>query len=357
MQHISPFGGGRGEVWKYLGGLLLFLLLTACGPSRYIAVDTQNPAAVTFPKTVRRVLIVNNAVSQQNVPFESSYREVPDTLKISADSTTFDFCRTLGEAIADFPGFDDIRLLEGCFRTDQMALTARYLTRNDVEALCDEHEVDAVISLDRLLFKLDEFKEIVYGVDVIGMINVKMDGVVRVYLPNRNTPMTTIILADTITPDISFEPEDMSMLGLFFSADHTNLLRESARFLAEEARIHFVPYWTDDIRWYYAASDARWKEASACAVSDRWDKALQIWKSLYDRTTSWKKRARLASNLALGMELTGDLEQALTWANISHQLFLEHGNEDDTIVKKQELYVRVLSHRILDDTKIRLQME
>jgi len=335
---------------------LLFLLLLSCSPFRYIAVDTQNPAAITFPPELRRILVVNNAVTQQEVPYESTLRMIPDSVKITADSTAFDFCRTLGEIVAEHPFFDDVRLLEGCFRKDMMPLTAMFLTREEVGQLCDEHEVDVVISLDRLLFKLKEDTEKVYGVEVIGMLRVEVSGVLRLYLPGRETPMTTVLLADTIKPDFWFEPDDMLPHSLLFSSDHTNLLRKSARLLAEEARVHFIPYWSHDVRWYYVASESQWKEATAFAVSERWDRATQLWLTLYDRASSWKKRARLASNIALGKELTGDLEEALKYAERSHQLFLEQLGKEDETVKKQEVYVRVLSNRIVEERRLRVQM-
>ena len=48
----------------------LSLLLTACGGINYVGIETCNPGEVTFPKEVKKVLMVNNAVAQ---PEESGY--------------------------------------------------------------------------------------------------------------------------------------------------------------------------------------------------------------------------------------------------------------------------------------------
>jgi len=344
----------RAKVWGLLSCGILLLL--SCSPVRYVRIEACNPAAITFPQDTRRILIVNNAVPQQDVPFESSYRTAPDSLPIMSDSTTFDFCRALGEQIAEFSGFDDVRLLEDGYRRDFSPFTAPVLTRTEVGLLCDEHETNIVITLDRLLFTLNEYIDKTYPYQAMAMVEVKMDGVVRVYMPARDAPMATILLADTIIPDFIFEDEFDDIMGMISYADFNNLLRVSARFLAEEARIHFIPYWTEDIRWYYIASGSQWKQASAYAASDRWDRAAELWQTLYDSTTPAKQKARLASNLALCMEMTGDLNEALRYAERSHQLFLDHLDADDPIVMKQELYIRVLSNRITDEVKIRLQM-
>ena len=347
------------DVWLYVSTIaLLFIFFTSCSPLKYVSVENYNPAVLTFPPEMRRLLIVNNAVSQPDVPFESSVRRIPDSLKITADSTAFDFCRTLGTIIAEFPGFDDVRLLDNYLRTDQLPLSAPVLTREVVGQLCDEHEVDVVVSLDRLLFRLKEYANTMYGLDVSGVVDVEMEGILRVYVPTRQTPLTTIELADTITlsSDLMLERNDLRDWDLLFSHDRSNLLRESAKFQAEAVRIHFIPHWMEDIRWYYVASGSRWKEASAYAVAERWEKASEVWKALYGRTSSWKQKARLASNIALGMELTGDLDEALQYANVSHQLLHEQLGADHSKVKRQELYVQVLTHRIEQERKLRRQI-
>ena len=338
-------------------GLLLFVL-ASCSPVRYIGIETRNPAALTFPPEMRRVLIVDNAVPQQDVPFESVFRQLPDSIQITADSTTFDFCRTLGETIADFAGFDDVRLLEDGYRKDRQPLLAPYLTPDEVGQLCDEHEVDIIVSLDRLLFRLKEYEGYVYGMEAGGIVDVEMSGVLRVYLPGRVSPLTTIALADTITPvpELIIEQNDRGSWNVILSPDQTFLLRESAKFLAEEARIHFIPYWNEDIRWYYVASNAKWKEASAYAAAERWDKALEIWRTLYGQTSSWKQKSRLASNIALGFELTGDLNEALKYAEQSHRLLSGQTGDDHPTVKRQDIYIKVLSHRILEEMRLQLQI-
>ena len=340
--------------------LAIGVLTVACSPVRYIDIETRNSASITFPQDMRRVLIVNNAVAQQDVPFNSDYHQLPDSITISADSTTYDFCRTLGETIAGFAGFDDVRLLEDGLRKDQQPLSAQVMTQDDVKRLCDEHETDVVISLDRLLFQLKEYNEYyAYGMDMFAVVDVAMEGVVRVYLQNRTGPLTTIELTDTTTTPayaLTVEQKDIHSHEIVFSSDKTDLLRVSAKMLADDARIHFMPYWNEDVRWYYVASGSRWKEASAYASSERWDKALEIWRTLYDRTPSWKQKARLASNIALGMELTGDLNEALNYAEQSHRLLSGHLTADNPTVERHERYVSVLSGRILEEQRVRLQM-
>jgi len=337
---------------------IILIACFACTPYRYLSIEIRNPAAITFPQEMRRLLIVNNALPQGEVPFESTIRAQPEDLAISADSAAYDFCRTLGEVLAGFEGFDDVRLLEGCLRKDVLPLEAPVLKREQVELICDEHETDVIISLDRLLFRINENEVSMFGFEIQDVIGIEVSGVLRVYAPGRESPLTSIFLKDTVIPDIVGYEYDYEAISpdLFFSAAQPDLLRESAIYLAEKARKHFIPYWEEDVRWYYTSFETRWKEATAYAESEKWDKALDIWKELYERVSSWKQQARLCANIALALEMTERFDQALPYAQQSHQLMLDHLGADDAAVKKQETYVKVLSSRITESQKLQMQI-
>ena len=335
---------------------LIIIVISSCAPYRYLSMETLNPASITLPVDMRRILIVNNALPQDEVPFESNYHQLSESVTLSVDSAAFEFCRTLGETLADFSGFDDVRLLEGCLRTDMLPLLAPTLQRDDVELLCDEHETDIVISLDRLLYRVSESDDYMFGIPLQNMFHVETMGVLRVYMPGRETPLANIMLGDTLIFDLWYEQNDEDVWNSLNSINPDNLFNISARYIANEARTHFIPYWSEDLRWYYTSFTADWKEATAYAGSEKWDKAVAIWKKLYGQTTSWKQRARLCSNLALGAEMTGDFEQALQYAKLSHQLMLDHLGADHLNTKKQELYVNVLTSRITEEQKLKLQM-
>ena len=85
-------------------------LLSACSTINYVGIETYNPAEVTFPENVAKVLIVNNAVPQpEDAGYEYTLQgEKQDTCKAKADSALFDACRTLGEAIVEASYFNDV---------------------------------------------------------------------------------------------------------------------------------------------------------------------------------------------------------------------------------------------------------
>jgi hypothetical protein len=311
-----------------------------------MSVETYNPAVITFPLDVRKALIVNNTIPQPEVSFAVNLLKKIDTMVIASGDVATVFCRTLGERIAGSPCFDDVLLYEGSFHTDSFSFSWReaILAPADVRRLCDEHEVDVVISLDRLLFRVEES---IGNVDDFGLpaglfLNVSVSGVLCAYLPERDKPMSIIYLSDTVCSNIvpyaldPFTPEDVRYA-----------LTEAFTGLAETYYTHFVPHWQEDVRWYYVSSASRNKEAAAFMAVGKWDNAAAIWTSLYHAATSWQAKARLASNLAMCSEMTGGFDDALKWAELACQhLTAGHLADDDRMFRLQKDYLSVLTYRM-----------
>ena len=92
---------------------LIAWLFSACSTIEYIGIETYNPAEVTFPKSVKNVLVVNNALPQpDSLGYTYKlYGVIQDTARINADSALFDACRSLGKSIAEESFFKDVLLI------------------------------------------------------------------------------------------------------------------------------------------------------------------------------------------------------------------------------------------------------
>ena len=100
--------------------LLMACLFSACNTIEYIGIETYNPAEITFPKNVDKVLIVNNAVPQpDDVGYTYNlYGTVQDTARAHADSALYDACHSLGKSIVDVSFFNDVLLYHDGTRQD-----------------------------------------------------------------------------------------------------------------------------------------------------------------------------------------------------------------------------------------------
>lgn len=329
-------------------------LLAACSSVRYLEIETCNPSEITYPGIVRRVLIVNNALPQ---PPDSGYEftclgVAQDTCRANADSALQDACRALGSAIAGSGFFEDVLLFQETTRKEGAFYADIKLTQEEVQSLCEETGADAVISFDRLLFAMKKEVNAFMGGYVRGTIRVDILGIARSYLPGEKNPGITALVSDSVFwSEEAFSPEELSLL--LPAPDEA--LRIAGNYAGSNLYSVFVPHWNSEIRWYFTGPGARWKEASACAVSEKWEKASERWQYIYDNSSRWSDKAKSASNLALACEINSRMEKALEWAEKSYNLFKTHKGKDDLHTSSQQLYTEILRKRILNDRKLNLQ--
>jgi hypothetical protein len=321
-----------------------------------VGIETFNPAEITYPDYARKVLIVNHAVPQ---PPDSGYEYkiagvVQDTCQAYADSALFDVCRALGEAIAETGFFYDVLLFNENTRKDNAFASDVKLTQEEVQALCEETGADAVISLDRLLFTMKKDVSVFSEGYVYGAIGVEMNGIIRSYLPYRDTPQATVILADSLF--WGEEALDISLVNRLLPTPD-QALRTAGAYTGNKTYPVFVPHWDRESRWFFTGVGARWKKAGAYAAKNKWDEALREWSIIYDANHSnWKSKAKSASNVALAYELTGYLDNALLLATEAWELFEQNAGANDAYTQLQSFYKETLAKRIQSEKKLHVQM-
>jgi len=333
---------------------LICLLLSSCATIQYIGIETYNPAEITFPEHVNKVLIVHNAVPQ---PDQAGYEYnlfgvLQDTCRAKADSALFDAARTLGKAIAEEGYFEDVLLYHEMTRTDNAYLADTKLTQEQVRELCVANDVEAVISIDRLLFNMKKQVSRFAGGFVTGLIDVEIIGTVRAYLPSRENALTTVLVKDSIGwGEHAMDLEDLSQV----LPDPETALRTAGNYMGLAIFTNFVPHWQNSVRWYYTGMTTTWKEASAFVSTEKWENAMNRWKSIYEKSSSGKEKAKSASNIALAYEVNTDLEKAHEWAKIAYELFKKNKGEEAKETQLQEAYMNTLAERIRSNTKLNIQ--
>lgn len=329
-------------------------LLTACNPVNYVGIETYNPAEITFPEQVSKILVVNNAVPQpDDKGYELTlYGTLQDTCRVKADSALFDACEALGKAMADAAYFDDVLLYTEAIRTDGMALEDRKIPKEEVTALCEANGADAIVSIDRLLFDIKKDLSMLAGGFVIGTIDVKIAGVIRSYLPGREKPLATVYVTDSLF--FAESADNRETLDMFLPSPE-DALRMAGEYIGAQSYSNFVPHWVNESRWYFTGMGTPWKEASALAAAEKWNEAAERWQTLYDASNSWKGKAKAASNLALCEEMKGDLNKAHEWASKSYELFKKNSGEENKYTQLLKLYVDALVGRARNDKKLNIQ--
>ena len=221
--------------------LLMACLFSACNTIEYIGIETYNPAEITFPKNVDKVLIVNNAVPQpDDVGYTYNlYGTVQDTARAHADSALYDACHSLGKSIVDVSFFNDVLLYHDGTRQDTKYLVDEKLTPETVKELCRETGTDAVISLDRLLFRME--KDVVAFAEgfVVGGVDIEITGVVRGYLPGRDNPLATVYVQDSVF--WSESADNMELLKLYLPSPD-EALRAAGQYIGRTGLLNLTRF-------------------------------------------------------------------------------------------------------------------
>lgn len=329
-------------------------LFSACGTINYVGIETYNPAEVTFPGRVANVLVVNNAVPQPpDAGYELNlYNVSQDTCKAHADSALYDACRTLGAAIVEASYFNDVLLYNRPTRTDARCELDTKLTPRQVEELCEETGTDAIISIDRLLFDMEKNVVAFMEGTLMASIDIHVKGVIRSYVPDRDAPLATVYVEDSVFwAENAYNTTILDMV----LPKPDDALRTAGKYIGSKVYANFVPHWTNETRWYFTGYGSTWKEASAYASGEKWGLAEKRWLHLYQKSGNWKNKAKSASNLALCHEMKGELKEAFEWARKSYDFFKSHEGDNGKNTKLLELYVTALAGRIRSDKKLNIQ--
>ncbi|MDR3253030.1 MAG: DUF6340 family protein [Tannerella sp.] len=344
----------KSHVLNRLAVLLAVAALASCSDFRTITIQTYNPAKITFPEEVRNILIVNNSAQQpDNIAhhYMIGDKDVA-SLSVSADSAAYDFCQALARAIAEESQFDDVRICDDTLRTDSLFYNMTPFSSLDASLMCYKYGVDAIISLDRFIFRTLS-KENKNSLAVTrNFIKANLDGELRVLWPQQ-TQAPTLTFSDSLLliSDDEFLPGVDSLI--IKPADVKYTMHYLANYLGNTIRINFVPYWKDATRWYYASHLSEWKRGTAFAHASKWAEATNVWEAMLAKTANKRSKARLLSNLALCYEMRSDFDRSVSFAEQSYNLFVENdgANNDYAILQKQyldDLRARSEADKILD---------
>ena len=335
---------------------LLVFCFFSCQSYRTIEIGTYNPATITFPPEVKTIMIVNNAAQQpDNSLIQNGVgAEKDSTFSLSADSMAYLFCLALGKSMTESPVFDDVRLCDDTLRSDSVYIISRPFTPNDVKLFCDEYDVDALITLDKLYFKVFLINQSQNMYFKWSLLTVIVTGELKALCPGYQTALT-IPFTDSLqwaTEETLYYKEIIE----FTSEDIQLAMRYLVEYAGEKMNKHYVPYWDSDTRWFYTNISSQWKRASSYAIAENWEEAANEWRPLFDKAKKWKQKAMLASNMALYFEIKGDFQKAIEYAEIANSLLKENTEEDNTLKLRQLSYLEALTKRAENDETLSLQL-
>ena len=333
--------------------ILLFVTFTvsflffSCRSFKIIDVETYNPSAITFPPEIKTVMIVNNSAQQPDAIGHRYVNSIisDSVLSVSADSSAYLFCMSLGKTMAESPLFKDVRMCEDTLRRDSLFYDIRQFSARRVKAVCNEYGVDALISLDKLFFSTVYFENITNRNNIVNLsIHMQITGEMRALWPGQKEAFVVPFI-DSLSWIYRSEDFLNDKIEALTRSDIENILHYLSDVTGQKMQVNFIPFWVEEKRWYYTSISSGWKQGTVYAAAEKWGEAAKIWEPLYGKVKNWKQKARLASNLATCYEMTGDFKKAIEYAEISYGLFNEFDEADSLYTSIQRNYVIILKQR------------
>ena len=313
MQKATPF-------------LIIFLmaLLSSCGGIQYFAVETREPARVNLPSNIFSLTIVNNVVQQPNDVGHDSIpigHTQPERVQAASDSAAIFYT----EALAQFLNEEDY--------FHQVLYYNKPLRKLIIETK-----------------KRNHFRQ--QGYNYASMTG-KIHSVLRVYLPTMDGKVPAVQYSDSIHWD-GFDIQDGRAYADIMLPSREEAIKQLAIKAAEKMTYVFAPHWEMQDRWYYTHSNSSMREGEAYAKGSDWLNAIEKWKSVYNSRSKKLDKAKAANNIALAYEMSDDMQQALEWAIIANDLFIESTAPNSLERRRSLLYRNEIERRLNNTNQINM---
>ncbi|MDE5760060.1 MAG: tetratricopeptide repeat protein [Bacteroides sp.] len=314
------------KYFHYLLGTAL-LLLSGCQSIEQLSIDYMLPAEVSFPTTLKRVAVVNN---MPNVPDNKLIAGEEEKNKSAHEMTRLTnyyngnaaiTTEALAEALAAENYFEEVVICDSALRSRDITPRESTLTQEEASELVQDLNVDFLIALENV--QMRSIRKISYmpawGV-FHGTVDVKVYPTVKIYLPNRKGPMTTINANDSIFWE---EIENKEALVRARLIGEEEMLKQASGFAGTVPVKHLLPYWKSSNRYLFSGGSVNMRDGAVYAKEENWTEAIKLWQQTY-QTKKGKTKMYAAYNTALGYEMQDSINTALEWAvkaqNIAHEI-------------------------------------
>lgn len=334
-------------------------VLTGCAGMKTMTIQTHEPAQVTLPKNVKKILIVDNAVSQ---PYDVGHskkslgRSQPENATVTTDSLTIIFTEALTQFLEEEEFYDVVMLHDKPLRKDEEYWKEEPLPLSKMQELKKETGADAIVSLDKLLVSSDWEDNFIQEGYPYASLSGKIALTMRVYLPTLEGRIPTVHFTDSLYWE-GFDISDGRAYAEFVIPHADIALKDLTIYAADKMTYVLTPHWMDQERWYYTFSSSTAREAESFAEQANWAEAVSKWESFYNSSKKKIDKAKAASNIALGYEMLDDMQTAHIWITRAHELFNESTTTESLERKRASIYKAEIERRLDVSNKLNMQID
>lgn len=318
----------------------LLLLAASCSSSvSTISVDVMYPSAVTFPKSVSGLLVVDNAgevEADKNHYFVDANRRRYRLSLEPADSLSSIFSETVAGAFASAHYFPEVRIFDNAVQGRNSSSDLFPISEQD--SLREGDPDRLILSIDSVYIQSQMQDRLETGEDMSyyrSTLDVSTGALVRLYVPGHSRPESFWANDSIFWEEMELTAEAAhSLLPSYYDAFMSALGSLSLRVVSM-----FTPHIETENRYLYETSHPAMQDAMSYWNSGKYEDASFLWEYMYEKSKKESVRARAAANLSVYYELNDDFPQAIKWCEESLRLF-------GTDPEENEIYILTLEHAL-----------
>lgn len=342
---------------KNISGLtLLIIILTgiifsSCRTTSQLNFEVPVPGSRELPQHIQSLLLVNRVpASMYDTLNEEMLQRKFYLNKFIADTVIFDF-----EAVDTLmPSLGNLLYETG--RYDVVLPRKRYLTQNrsfvvgdmswdEVARLCKTFNTDAILALEdfetRVVTTFDRKNGYFTPSKLVSASIASMAVISKSHFKVYDNRSKKVVFNEPVKDTVFWEDADESTLTLFKRFTSVKkALTESAISVALEMKGRLGVDWVPEKRDYFSKGKNGMKVAASKVVANNLEGAMNDWKNIAETSTSINLKSKAEFNLAVGYEVSGNLDLALYWA-----------------LKSYETRYRTLTYKYLDVLKTQQKMQ
>jgi hypothetical protein len=328
--------------------LVAVFVASSCSPTMNLYIPVQVPPQVILPEDISSLALAN-----RSLPVQADGEKVVNVVEgvltgegFREDRAGARACLAGAQSQMEIDQLVEVKaldsLLPGGTGTGMQPLPMAW---DEVEAICNANGVDALLALE--VFDTDQAGSMT--TNTINQIrNVAQGGTVRPPAPPTNTrvrvkvawrlydPKGKMILDEVRMNDffgVGYRGTTLPDLGEFAKRD---AIQQSGYAAGRAYGDRFFPSALRLRRVFYQRKGQEMRRATRLVEVNEWDEAMSIWEPL---VTSAKRRTagRACYNMAIALEVKGDIQGAIDWAKRAYSDFGENRARD---------YARILRNRL-----------
>ena len=290
------------------------VLFTSCSPKLlYTTLDVLRPAKVAFANDANDLLIINNAAIQ---PADYGHKteffnELPLNIRMKTDSMSIFCLAALTEDLEGKDFFSSVQLNPTTINKESEFFKPATLDEATVKKLCLENHTNVILSLDRIKVNDDLIENYLTASNsYLASLEFEIETSWSIHYLN-NPEVTSVQYTDTVFWETESYSRKKAISDL---PNRDDAMVDAALTVGHKAVNRFVPYWDKVDRYVFDPKIKLMRQGMDSVYVKNWKAAISLWETAYNKADKSWIQAQAANNIAVGYEITGDIDKALEYA-------------------------------------------